>query len=290
MSAFGFGGTNFHIVMSEYVEGLDVPAFRDLRGLQAPCPAPRAPTPVHTPEKRTPISAPVPTPTPVPVDQVQVGMDYGVPEGLWAVSADSKAELHERVKAIAAGAQVSFDPRSTWRLVAAAADDAAKEAQLARALKVFAADKSTDLLRSRGIYIESVPCDGHLAFVFTGQGSQYIDMGLDLAERYPVMAATFAEADSIMEPILGKSLTAYIRRDESMDEAEQFEALRQTEISQPATLTVDVGIARLLGSFGVFPDMVAGHSLGEYGAAVAAGMLDFRSALLAVVGAWSAAR
>ena len=79
-----------------------------------------------------------------------------------------------------------------------------------------------------------------MAFLFTGQGSQYIDMGLDMAERYEIVAQTFAEADAVMLPELGRPLTDFIRRDPTIDADAQFEQLRATEISQPATLTVDV--------------------------------------------------
>ena len=58
--------------------------------------------------------------------------------------------------------------------------------------------------------------------------------------------------------------------------------LRRTEITQPAVLTVDVALTRLLGAYGIAPDLVMGHSLGEYGALVAAGALSFEAALEAV--------
>ena len=67
-----------------------------------------------------------------------------------------------------------------------------------------------------------------------------------------------------------------------MDPAAQELALRATEIAQPATLTMDVSILRLMNAYGVSPDRLAGHSLGEYAAAVAAGVLSFPDALKAV--------
>ncbi|MFN7142924.1 MAG: acyltransferase domain-containing protein, partial [Myxococcota bacterium] len=201
---------------------------------------------------------------------------------MWALSADTPEEMVARCRALKNGRVSPFEPDAALRLAAAAADDAERDAQLDKAIAALQKGKGYDLLRQRGICLEDVPCDGQLAFLFTGQGSQYIDMGLDLAEAFPIVADTFREADEVMTPLLGRSLTSLIRRDPSVPEDEQFEALRATEISQPATLTVDVAIMRLLAAFGVRPDMVAGHSLGEYGAAVAAGMLSFKDALVAV--------
>ena len=95
-------------------------------------------------------------------------------------------------------------------------------------------------------------------------------MGLDLAEVYPVVRATFDEADEVMLPNC-RPLRDFIRRNPEIPEAEQFERLRDTEISQPATLTVDIALMRLLAAHGVYPDMVA-VTPGEYAAAVAAGI------------------
>ena len=87
-----------------------------------------------------------------------------------------------------------------------------------------------------------------------------------------------------MTPLLGRPLSSYIFVDGN-DPAAVEEAQRQltrTEITQPAVLTTDLALTRLLEDYGVRPDMVMGHSLGEYGALVAAGALDFEAALEAV--------
>ena len=82
-----------------------------------------------------------------------------------------------------------------------------------------------------------------------GQNSQYLNMGLDLAEAYPIVAETFAEANRVLEPTLGRPLTDFIRWDSSGDDkAERGDLLRQTEYSQPATLTLDIAIYRLLAA------------------------------------------
>src|SRR5699024_7190391 len=81
-------------------------------------------------------------------------------------------------------------------------------------------------------------------------------------------------------PVLGRSLSSIIfPRPGDLSDEEAEELLRQTEVTQPAVLTVDIALLRLLDEFGIQPDMVAGHSLGEYGACVAAGVMSFGDAL-----------
>ncbi len=109
-------------------------------------------------------------------------------------------------------------------------------------------------------------------------------MGRALRELEPIVAETFAQADRKMEPILGRTLSSYLFVDgkDAGAVAEAEEALKQTAITQPAVLATDLALARLLGAYGVVPDMVMGHSLGEYGALVAAGVMPFEDALEAV--------
>ena len=104
----------------------------------------------------------------------------------------------------------------------------------------------------------------------------------ELRRTEPIVAATFDEADAIMRPLLdGRALSDIIFvGPEGVAEAEA--QLMRTEITQPAVLTVDIALTRLLAAHGIEPDFVMGHSLGEYGALVAAGVLSFAAALEAV--------
>ena len=109
-----------------------------------------------------------------------------------------------------------------------------------------------------------------IAFLFPGQGSQVVGMGKELAANYPIARQTFEEADEALRYKLSQVCF------EGPEEK-----LKLTEITQPAILTVSVATFRVLREKGPKPDFVAGHSLGEYSAHVAAGTLTFADAVRA---------
>ena len=110
-----------------------------------------------------------------------------------------------------------------------------------------------------------------IAFLFPGQGSQAVGMGKEFFEKYSVARQTFEEADEA----LGYKLSKLCFEGPE-------EQLRLTEITQPAILTASVAAWRVLDEKGIKPRFVAGHSLGEYTAHVAAGTLSFTDAVRTV--------
>ncbi len=106
------------------------------------------------------------------------------------------------------------------------------------------------------------------AFLFPGQGSQFAGMGKSLADRFPAAKQAFAEADAALEFAISE--LCFNGPDEE---------LKRTENTQPALLAVSIAAFRVLRDHGLRADFVAGHSLGEYSALVAAGSLDFGDAL-----------
>ena len=108
------------------------------------------------------------------------------------------------------------------------------------------------------------------AFLFAGQGSQYLGMGKELYDLYPIVKETIDKASQV----LGYDLRQLIDQEENK--------LNQTRYTQPAILATSVAIYRLLVEKGLKPDMVAGLSLGEYSALVASGALDFEAAIALV--------
>lgn len=112
-----------------------------------------------------------------------------------------------------------------------------------------------------------------LAFLFPGQASQYSGMGRDLAENFPDSRAVFEEADAALGIPISKICFEGSEED-----------LKLTENTQPAILAVSIAAYRALEKRGIAPDIAAGHSLGEYSALVAAGALDFATAVKLVRG------
>ncbi len=215
--------------------------------------------------------------------------------GALVIGAATEAELVDRLKAVQLSAQAGQAPAfvppagediaAPERLAIDYSDAADLANKCSFALKAFAANQSTfwKALRAQGIF------RGHgraakVAFLYTGQGSQYVNMLRGLRGKEPVIAETFAEADRVMTPLVGKPLTEFIYADAANAEAvaKAEDDLRQTAITQPAVITINIAMTRLLADYGIRPDMTMGHSVGEYGALVAAGAMPFEDALEAV--------
>ena len=281
VSAFGFGGTNFHVAMEEMNDGL----------LKQTEEATHHTVSTPAQEKSTMSSSYT---LHVPGEKIQ--------SDVLTFSAATKQELFNVLdKAVVA---IQYDP--TYLPSISYKNHMAKPGKFAVTINVENPDKLKEkieffkktastqdvwekeslYLRMKGIYpFTPTEIKPKVCFMFPGQGSQYVDMMKDLAAKYKIVQDTFDEADRLLMGIIGQNLTdtLWSKPGETKEQIALREAaIKKTEMTQPAVLTADIAMMRLLSSFGIKPDVVMGHSLGEYAAAVAAGIFDFENGLKAV--------
>ena len=123
-----------------------------------------------------------------------------------------------------------------------------------------------------------------VAFLFTGQGSQYVDMGKQLYQTQPTFSSVIERCDEILRPYLAHSLLDILYpkgmiSDEASSLGEADELINRTAYAQPALFALEYALAMLWQSWGVKPDVVIGHSTGEYVAACVAGVLSLEDGL-----------
>jgi acyl transferase domain-containing protein/acyl carrier protein len=280
VSAFGFGGTNFHIVLEEHIPGNSGGnGKRSIAVGEMPSPAVMHEATMNATDiSRTSSSS------------------YKAPlRGALVIGAASEATLAERLRTVQRDAQAGRAPapsapaeadlRAPQRIAIDYADAADLASKSASALKALAVNQPAmwKVLRAQGIFRGHGPAP-KVAFLYTGQGSQYVNMLRPIRALEPIVADTFAEADRVMTPLLGKPLSEFIYVDQADPQAvaQAEEDLRQTAITQPAVLATDMAMTRLLAAYGIEPDFTMGHSLGEYGALIASDALPFADALEAV--------
>ena len=184
-------------------------------------------------------------------------------------------------------ASSEYDSSEAFRMCIVATSWAEFHKRTTLASKAMSDPEKWGFLQAQGILMTNDPelhPKAKVAHMYPGQGSQYVGMTYDLHQRYSAVQKVWAQADETMTEVLdGESLSSFVLRS-NLSKEERIEAehkLKQTEYTQPAMLTADLAIERALNDHGQMPDMVAGHSLGEYAALMSAGILDMDGALRA---------
>ncbi|MEU5367249.1 type I polyketide synthase [Streptomyces sp. NPDC005925] len=245
VSSFGIGGTNAHVVLEE-----------------APEPVPTVSTPAPEPKD-------APGPVPVPV----------------LVSARTAAGLRGQAERLAR----YFDDRPGVHLTEAAHALATTRARLDHRAVVLAADRSQLAadLRAFGrattgpapTVVTGTPVTGKLAVLFTGQGSQWAGMGRELAAAFPVFHDAFTDACAAVERHLdGHAARPLHQVVLAAPGTPGSELLDRTMYTQGALFALETALFRLFESWGVRPDLLAGHSVGEITAAHVSGVLGLQDA------------
>ncbi|MEU8516742.1 beta-ketoacyl synthase N-terminal-like domain-containing protein, partial [Kitasatospora sp. NPDC048722] len=256
VSSFGMGGTNCHVVLA------DAASVAELRGTG-------------------PVSTPAGSATALAAEQ---GADGAGPVP-WALSARDARSLRAQAArlrdhlATGAGTARPVDTAHALATTRTLFDERAvvladDPAGLLRGVEALAAGEDHPaIVRGRA----SGPVG--VAFLFTGQGSQRAGMGRELHTSYPEFAVAFDAACAALDPHLDRPLRDIVFADEGTPEAA---LLHQTRYTQPALFALETALHHLVGRFGLTPEHLAGHSVGEIVAAHAAGVLSLDDAALLV--------
>ncbi|NML55432.1 SDR family NAD(P)-dependent oxidoreductase [Streptomyces sp. R302] len=243
VSSFGFGGTNAHVI----IEQPSAPAAAEDETTEQPAPAAQA-TPavqaVDLPVVPWPVSGKTPEALTAQARNLLTALETAEP-GLRPADVGFS---------LAAGRAV-LDHRAV-----VVGDD--REALLSGLRELAEGGTAASVAVGAGR-------SGKTAFLFTGQGAQRAGMGLELADAFPEFAEAFDEVVGVLDGLLEVSLREVIASGENLD---------RTGMTQPALFAVEVALFRLVESWGVRPDFVAGHSIGELAAAHVAGVLSLEDA------------
>ncbi|HWN35741.1 MAG TPA: SDR family NAD(P)-dependent oxidoreductase, partial [Pseudonocardia sp.] len=199
---------------------------------------------------------------------------------LWSVGARDSAALANRAQQLLAGpaGDESGDPVEVARTLAATRSGARRAVVVGRDREELSAGL---LALARGerhpALVTGAAAPGQLAFVFSGQGAQRPGMGARLLATQPAYAEAFERVCAALDAHLPGPLRPVV-----LGEADP-ELVHRTDWTQPALFAVEVALAALLGSWGVRPDLVLGHSIGGLVAAHVAGVMDLDDAARLVV-------
>ena len=247
VSAFGFGGSNFHLVLEEYrPQKIDTAWDGSVEIVAASGPSKAAVI-----EKIEHLKSDI---------ENRMPLDEAALRSRRAFAVDDECRLLWVIERSVDDSRTPESIRTLFRKEGSALiDDLRAE---------------TAVKRPGQFYGEGRPA-GKLAFLFPGQGSQYLGMGRDLVCRFPEAFEALADADRRFDDERGLSQAIYpIPVSSSEEVALQDTALRRTDIAQPAIGAVSLAMFKVLTAFGIQPDATAGHSFGELSALHAAGWID----------------
>ena len=255
VSAFGFGGTNYHIVLEEYAAGN---AGKETHYSFSQWPCELFAWDQSTPQKLL---------------ETLIPLERALAQG----AAPALKDLAYTINKIGEGPGPG-DQQNTVNLALVACSLNDLKDKLNTVIKALR-DSRAEIFDTGGIYMSQRPAAENckLAFLFPGQGSQYLYMFWDLVIQFPELRDWFERAEKLVEDKLDRPLTSYIFPATALSKEERGvceKDLARPQIAQPALGTTDMAMYNLLKSLGVIPDMVAGHSFGEYVALGAAGVLD----------------